>query len=139
MEGYVMSYTLHHPKWHRDSKPIFWWILRWAYILFIFRELTSVAIAYFAVLLVLIYRAVQSGPEAYAALMGSLAHPVMITISLFALGAVLYHSITWFNLSPKAMVVRLGRFRVPDLIIAGGNYAAWFVISGIIAWAYVTG
>jgi len=52
---------------------------------------------------------------------------------------VLYHSITWFNLSPKAMVVRLGRFRVPDLMIAGGNYAAWFVISGIIAWAYVTG
>lgn len=134
-----MSYTLHHPKWHRVAKPIFWWIRRWVYIGFIFRELTSVAVAYFAVLLVLIYCAVQSGPEAYAELMGVLAHPAMITISVFALGAVLYHSITWFNLSPKAMVVRLGRWRVPDLMIAGGNYAAWFAISGVIAWAYVTG
>ena len=58
---------------------------------------------------------------------------------MFALLAVLYHSITWFNLSPKAMVVRLGRWRVPDLMIAGGNYAAWFVISAVITWAYLAG
>ena len=125
-----MPYTLHHPKWHRDSKPIFWWVRNWASIAFILRELTSVAVAYFAVLLILVYRALQSGPEAYAALMSLLSHPAIIVLHVFALLAVLYHSITWFNLSPKAMVFRFGRWRVPDLMISGGNYAAWLLISG---------
>ena len=133
------EYSLHHPKWHRDSKPIFWWVRNWASIAFILRELTSVAVAYFAVLLILVYRALQSGPEAYAALMSLLSHPAIIVLHVFALLAVLYHSITWFNLSPKAMVFRLGRWRVPDLMISGGNYAAWLLISGVIAWAYATG
>ena len=133
------DYSLHHPKWHRDQKPIFWWIRRWVYICFIAREMTSVAVAYSAVLLVLLYRALQSGPEAHTELMACLSHPAMIVINVFALLAVLYHSITWFNLSPKAMVVRLGRWRVPDLMIAGGNYAAWFVISAVITWAYLAG
>lgn len=133
------DYSLHHPKWHRDRKPIFWWVRRWVYVCFIARELTSVAVAYGAVLLILVYRALQSGPGAYAELMSCLSHPAMIVIDVFALFAVLYHSITWFNLSPKAMVVRLGRWRVPDLMIAGGNYAAWLFISAVIAWAYATG
>jgi fumarate reductase subunit C len=133
------GYTLHHPKWHREDKPIFWWVKRWVYIGFIFRELTSVAIAYFAILMILAYRALQSGPEAYAELMGCLSHPAMIVINVLALGAALYHSITWFNLSPKAMVVRLGNWRVPDIMIAGGNYAGWLFISAVITAAYILG
>ena len=132
-----MAYTLHHPKWHRDSKPIFWRVRNWASIAFILRELTSVAVAYFAVLLILVYRALQSGPEAWAALVSMLANPTMIAFHVFALCTLLYHSITWFNLSPKAIVIRLGRWRIPDLLIAGGNYAAWIFISAMIALAYV--
>ena len=133
------DYSLHHPKWHRNRMPIFWWVRRWVYICFIAREMTSVAVAYCAVLLILVYRALQSGPEAYASLMSLLSYPAMIVLHVFALFAVLYHSITWFNLSPKAMVVRVGRWRVPDLMIAGGNYVAWLLISGVIAWAYAKG
>ncbi len=133
------NYTLYHPKWHRETKPIFWWIKRWVYVGFIFRELTSVAVAYCAILLILGFRAVKSGPEAYAELMGCLSHPVMLVINVLALGAVLYHSCTWFNLSPKAMVVRLGNWRVPDLMIAGGNYAGWILISAVITAAYILG
>ena len=133
------DYSMHHPKWLRVRKPIFWWVQRWVYVCFIARELTSVAVAYCAVWLLLVYQALQSGPEAYAALMSRLSHPAMIALHVFALLAVLYHSITWFNLSPKALVFRFGRWRVPDLMIAGGNYAAWLFISGVIAWAYAIG
>jgi fumarate reductase subunit C len=63
----------------------------------------------------------------------------MIVINVLALGAALYHSITWFNLSPKAMVVRLGNWRVPDIMIAGGNYAGWLFISAVITAAYILG
>ena len=36
--------------------------------------------------------------------------------------------------APKAMVVRLGGKRVPDLAIAGGNYLLWFVVTAGVAW-----
>ena len=134
-----VHYKTHHPKWYRVRKPIFWWIRRFADIRFIFREMTSVAVAYSVIGLVIIYRALLTGPEAYAALMDTLTEPLWITVNIFALGAVLYHAITWFNLAPRAIVMRLGKWRIPDLMIAGGNYAAWCVISAVIFWAYVSG
>ena len=52
---------------------------------------------------------------------------------------VLFHAITWFNLTPKAMVVRLGGKRVPDWVILGSNYAAWLVLSALVAFVLLRG
>ncbi|MGH7419643.1 MAG: fumarate reductase subunit C, partial [Candidatus Rokuibacteriota bacterium] len=62
-----------------------------------------------------------------------LTTPGMAVFHLVALAAVLYHSITWFALSPKALVVRLGDRRVPARIVVGANYAAWIASSVIVA------
>ena len=132
-------HTLHHPKWYRVQKPIFWWVKRFADIRFIFRELTSLAVAYSVILLVVIYRALLTSEAAYTSLTTTLREPFWVTINVIALGAVLYHTFTWFNLAPRAIVMRLGKWRIPDLMIAGGNYAAWIVISGGIYLAYVSG
>jgi fumarate reductase subunit C len=134
-----VNYTPHHPKWHRVRKPIFWWVKRFADICFMFRELTSIAVAYSVILLVIIYRALLTSPGSYATLMDTLKEPFWITVNIFALGAVLYHTYTWFNAAPRAMVFRLGKWRVPDLMIIGGNYAAWVVLSAVIFWIYVLG
>ncbi|PYQ18386.1 MAG: fumarate reductase subunit C, partial [Acidobacteria bacterium] len=50
-----------------------------------------------------------------------------------SLAFLLFHSITWFNLAPTAMVVRVRGKRVPGLVIAGANYAAWIVLSAAVA------
>jgi len=62
-----------------------------------------------------------------------LRSPLFVTLDALALAFVLFHSITWFNLAPKAMVVRLKGKRVPDLLVAGANYAAWVVLSAAVA------
>ncbi len=46
---------------------------------------------------------------------------------------VLFHAITWLNLTPAAMVVRVRGKRVPDWVILGANYAAWLVLSAAVA------
>ena len=46
----------------------------------------------------------------------------------------MFHAITWFNLAPKAMVVRVGGTRVPGLLIAGSNYLAWAIASALVGW-----
>jgi fumarate reductase subunit C len=61
--------------------------------------------------------------------------PWMIAISLFILVFVIFHSITWFNLTPRAMpAVRIGGKRVPELAIALPNFVAWIIVSAFVAW-----
>ena len=52
---------------------------------------------------------------------------LIIFILLFLF--MLYHSITWFNLAPKAIVIRLGANKIPAFVIAGLNYGAWIVFT----------
>jgi len=58
---------------------------------------------------------------------------------LLALVFVLFHTISWFNLTPTAMVVRMKGKRVPDRIVAGSNYVVWVLLSGIVAWIFTRG
>ena len=73
------------------------------------------------------------GPEAYAEFLARLATPLSLALDTVAFLFVLFHTITWLNLTPKAMVVRWRRVRVPDAVIIGLNYAAWLVLSGVVA------
>jgi fumarate reductase subunit C len=126
-------YTPYHPRWYRRRVSVWWWLQSRSYTGFVLRELTSVAVAYFALVLLWQIRALGQGPEAYARVIARLRSPLFVVLDLLALAFVLFHSITWFNLAPKAMVVRLRGKRLPDLLIAGANYAAWVVLSAAVA------
>lgn len=128
------EYTRYHPRWHRRRMPIFWWLGKPAYTAFILRELTSVFVAYAAAALVLFAVAVASGPEAYAGFIERLAHPAVAAFHGFVLLALLFHTVTWLNLAPQALVVRVGRRRVPAGVVLWGHYAAWLVLSAALAW-----
>jgi fumarate reductase subunit C len=45
-----------------------------------------------------------------------------------------FHAITWFNLAPQAMVVRLRGKRVPRSWVAGAHFAGWALLSALAAW-----
>jgi len=128
------SYSRYHPKWYRRPVSVWWWLESWRFTKFVLRELTSVAVGFFALELLLEIRALGRGPEAYARFLARLGNPLLIVLNLLAFVFVLFHSITWFNLAPKAMQVRLRGRRVPDSAIAGANYAAWVAITAALAW-----
>ena len=109
-----------------------WWLKRKPYILFMIRELTSVFVAGYCIfLLVLVYKLTQ-GAEAYDNLMAILKSPSSVALHLVTLSFVLYHTITWFNLTPKILVLYRGEERIPQGLVAGMFYAGWVVISVII-------
>lgn len=132
-------YTPYHPRWYRRRMSVWWWLKKRAYARFVLRELTSVFVAFFALQVLWQIRAVAEGPDAYARLLARLQTPLFLTANLVALLFVLYHTITWFNLTPAAMVVRLRGKRVPDWIIAGSNYVVWVVVSAVLAWIFTRG
>lgn len=133
------AYTPYHPAWYRPRMSVFWWLHKGPYAWFVLREMTSVFVAYFAVLLILQLRALAEGPEAHARFLSRLASPGFVVLDTIALFFVVFHAVTWFNLAPTAMVVRLRGARVPDWAIAAANYAAWLVLSLAVAWLLTRG
>lgn len=128
------KYPPHHSERYVKRVPIFWWIKKWSYTKFILRELSSVVVAAYAVVLILLVSAVHAGPDDYHALIDAFRNPVSIGLHVVALGFALLHSVTWFNLAPKAIVIRVGKWVVPPTLIAGMNYAAWIVVSAVVVW-----
>lgn len=102
---------------------------------YMLRELTAVLLAVYAVLLLFGLAALLRGPAAWAGFLDFLASPVSIALHLLILLAAIYHSITWFAVSPKAMPpVRLGAFRVPDRALVAGQLLASVLTSLALIW-----
>ena len=131
--------TEFHPRWYRERVSTYWWLGRWPYTRFILRELTSIFVAWAVVLTLLLLRALSAGPQAMAELQEWLRMPVLLALNGVSLLFVLYHSITWFNLAPSAMAVRVRGKRVPDALIAAPNYVAWAAITAAVAWFLLGG
>jgi fumarate reductase subunit C len=128
-------YTESHPKWLRQRLSTYWWLGKWPYVKFILRELSSVFVAWFVIYLLLLVRAVAGGAGAYRSFVeGFSAHPVVLTVNVIAFLFITFHAITWFAVAPQAIVAHMGSKKVPPILIAGGHYGAWFVISAALVW-----
>ena len=127
-------YKEYHPRWYRRPVSTYWWLGRWPYLKFILRELSSIFVALFVVITLMQIRALRHGPQAYVEFQDWLRNPFLIALSAVGFCFVVLHTVTWFHLSPKAMVVRVRGKRIPDWLIIGPNYAAWLAVSVLIAW-----
>jgi fumarate reductase subunit C len=87
-----------------------------------------------AVLLILLCRSALRGEEAFGQFTERLQATPLVVWHMVVLCALAYHSITWFNLAPKAMTIKVGRARIPGAMILGGNYAGWIAISLLVLW-----
>jgi fumarate reductase subunit C len=133
------TYTEYHPKWFRRRTSTYWWMRDWRYLKFILRELSCLAVAWFVVEMLMLLWCLSAGADSYAWFLSLMRRPLMIALNAVALALALYHTITWFNLAPRAMPVRLGGKRLPDWMVAAPNYAAWLAVSLVIAWVLIWG
>ena len=135
----LTPYTSYHPRWYRRRMPVLWWLKDRAYVKFVLRELTSVFVAQFALLYLWQLRALAQGPDAYAQFVGRLQSPLFLAVDIVALVFVLFHTITWFNAAPAAVVARVRGKKVPAGIIIGSQYVAWAMASAVVAWLLTRG
>ena len=56
-----------------------------------------------------------------------------VVLAVLALVAVLYHTVTWFSLLPKVAVIWRGEEKIPGSALIAANWAAWAVVSVVIA------
>jgi fumarate reductase subunit C len=124
-------------RYHRQRVPLLWWARRRSYTAFLLRELSSVFVALFVVELLLLVGAVARGPAAYQSLLDRMANPAVVALNLVALAFVIYHAVTFANLTPRAMVVRVRGRKVPPRAILAGVYLGWIVVTAFLAWLVV--
>ena len=71
----------------------------------------------------------SQGPAAYEGFLDAIWSPFGLVFHLVAFVFALYHTTSWFNVTPKAMPLKVGDQRVPGAAIVGAHYAGWFVVS----------
>jgi len=111
-----------------------WWLKRKPYILFMIRELTSIFVAGYCIFLIVLVFKLGEGSSSYSNFTTTLQSPTSVTLHIISLIFVLYHTITWFNLTPKILVLYRGEERISQRLVAGVFYITWAVVSFIIAW-----
>jgi succinate dehydrogenase subunit C len=122
---------------YKPRIPLLWWLRRWSYTAFVLRELSSAFVGWFVVFMLLMVRAVADGPAAYQRFLDWAANPWLIALNVLSLAFVLYHAVTFVNLTPQAMVVKVRGRRIPPRMLAGSMYLAWIVVSAFLAWLVV--
>lgn len=116
----------------REVPPVRWFFQHPRYVRYLVRELSCLFIGAYTLLLVVALKRLSEGPVAYALFLESIKSPVSIAFHVIALIFAVYHSVTWFNLTPKALPLQFGENFVPDRAIAGAHYAGWALVSVII-------
>jgi fumarate reductase subunit C len=119
---------------YRRPISTWWWLRKRTYFVFVMRELSSVFVAWLVVYLLLFVRAVGRGSTAYEDFLGWAGSPGLVVLNVVAFLFVLLHTVTWFNLTPQAMDVRMRGARVPAAAIIAGQYVGLAMVSGFVFW-----
>jgi fumarate reductase subunit C len=148
------------PTTYRQPVSRLWWMKKRSYFLFMMRELSCVAVAWSAVLLMMLVYAIGRGEASYQKFLDWASSPVVIVVNVVALAFLVLHTVTWFALTPQAMVVRgpggrqvvatrmvhvSGRIlpaatvvrvggRVPPALVIASQYLGLAVVSAFIVW-----
>jgi fumarate reductase subunit C len=130
----AVSYTPFHPRWYRPHVSVYWWLGEWHYLKFILREISSVFVAAFVIETLVMLSALRDGPEAYAHFQQCVRNPLVVLLNIVGFFFIVFHTITWFNLAPSAMPVRMGGKRVPEVLVAVPSYVAWIAVSAFVCW-----
>lgn len=131
------SYTEFHPRWYRRPMSTWWWLGKRTYLMFILRELSSVLVAWFVVFLLLTVCAIGNGEAAYQQFLEWAGSPLVVLVNVVALLFLILHTVTWFNLTPQAMVVHIRGRRLPSAWVAVPQYVGWVLLSAFVLWLLV--
>jgi len=122
----------------REVPPTSWYFRHPRYMRYIAREVTCIFIGgYTLMLLVGLWRLTQ-GRAPYEAFLVALQTPISVVLHVVALAFALYNTVTWFNVTPKALPIQIGEEFVPGGVVAGAHYVVWAALSaGVLFWAGV--
>lgn len=109
-----------------------WYLRQGRYIRYMAREVTCAFIGAYTFMLLFGVKALSEGPDAYSAFIEALQSPLSIAFHVVVLLFAVYHSISWFNVTPQAMPIQIGEDFLPGGIIIGAHYLVWALVTLVV-------
>jgi fumarate reductase subunit C len=109
-----------------------WWLGQRRYVAYMMRELTSLFIGFYCAVLVVALLRLAHGRAAWDDFLAVLSSPAGVLLQLICLAFAIFHSVTWFAVTPKAMPMTLRGEPMPGKAIVGAHYVAWAAVSLIV-------
>jgi fumarate reductase subunit C len=122
---------------HVRKVPRTWWLRTGPFRRFAAREFTSLFAAAASVFLLLFLFALSRGPQEYQGFLRWLELPGVVVLAVITLIALVYHTLTWFRLSTRILVIRMAGHTVPPTLILAVLVAVWLAASALIAYFHV--
>jgi fumarate reductase subunit C len=126
----VATRTLRRP--YVPHRSAFWWTRNPRYILFQFRELSSVFVVAYAFLVLWQLWSLRGGEDAYAAFLEVWYSRPMVILNVIILGFAVLHSVTWFALTTKVPLFRIRGRPPPGAPVVGAFLALWIALSFLV-------
>lgn len=104
-----------------------WWLRRRRHLFYMIRELTSLFIGLYSALLSLGLVQLARGAQAWDSFIELITSTGGMIFQLICFAFALFHSVTWFAVTPKAIPLS-----APAKAVIGAHYAVWAVISVVV-------
>ena len=109
-----------------------WWLRQPRYVRYMAREASCIFIGAYSGVVVVGLMQLSCSEAAWNSFLAAMHTPLSIGFHLLALAFALYHTITWFNVTPKAMPLQIGESRVPGSAIIAAHYIGWAIVSVLV-------
>lgn len=116
----------------REVSRYGWFFRQPRYLRYMAREVTCIFIGLHALILLVALRRLSEGREAWEVFLQNLTGPAGVLLQLVILAFAVYHSTSWFNVTPKAMPVQIGEKFLPGAVIIGAHYAGWLAVTAVV-------
>ena len=104
-----------------------WWLRRRSTLFYMMRELTSFFIGLYSALLALGLVQLARGSQAWDSFITLITSRGGVIFQLLCFAFALFHTVTWFAVTPKAVPLS-----APAKAVIGAHYAVWAVISVVV-------
>jgi len=113
----------------REVPKYSWFFRQPRYLRYMAREVTCIFIGGYTIMLLVGLMRLAEGRAAWDAFLASLGGPASIVLHVLALAFAVYNTVTWFNVTPKALPLQVGEEFLPGAVVTGAHYAGWAVLS----------
>ena len=106
-----------------------WWLKNPYYIRYMVRESTAIFVTIYSLYLLCGLARLATGEAAWQGWLEELTSPGVVVFHVVAMIAALYHTVTWFKVSPKVTpILFIGKNRVSERAITMTQY----IIAGVL-------
>lgn len=119
-------------KPYEPTLPTGWWLEKPFYVRYMLRELTSCFVAAYVAILIIGLWQLSQGPQAWQGFISALGHPLSVVFHGLAFVFAVYHTVTWFALTPRTTPIMRGDHFVPPGPIIAGQYVLWAIVSLVV-------